>query len=130
MPGRQADRFLQEGELWVIEAESLIDHMGLGLDADVQDGNGLATICHEGDLRRQMEEKRKPHFRSPEVPENMQGCAAELRAALLSSSPHPRNGRGAEAGGLRQPHQSVSGWAKHKHCHSWPMRDPQHCKGV
>lgn len=87
MPGRQADRFLQEGELWVIEAESLIDHMGLGLDADVQDGNGLATICHEGDLRRQMEEKRKPHFRSPEVPENMQGCAAELRAALLSSTP-------------------------------------------
>lgn len=50
VPGRQADGLLQEGELWVIEAEDLVHHVGLGLHRQAQHGEGLATTAPEQDL--------------------------------------------------------------------------------
>lgn len=51
VPGRQADGLFQERELWVVEAEGLIHHVGLEFHVHAEDGNGLATAtCCEGDL--------------------------------------------------------------------------------
>jgi hypothetical protein len=52
VPGRQADGFLQEGELRVVEAEDLVYHMGLGLHSQAEHSNGLATTCSEQDLQK------------------------------------------------------------------------------
>ena len=54
MPGRQADGLLQEGELWVVEAEDLVHHMGLGLHSQVKHCNGPASLRPEKDLQRRI----------------------------------------------------------------------------
>lgn len=52
VPGRQPNGFLQEGELWVVEAEGLVHHMGLRLHLYPQERNGLPPAHLEGDLSR------------------------------------------------------------------------------
>lgn len=52
VPGRQADGLLQEGELWVVEAEDLVHHVGLGFHRQAEHGHGLATTPAEQDLPR------------------------------------------------------------------------------
>lgn len=52
MPGRQADGLLQEGEFWVVEAEDLVHHMGLGLHSQAEHCNGPATLHPEKNLQR------------------------------------------------------------------------------
>lgn len=52
VPGRQPNGFLQEGELWVVEAEGLVHHMGLWLHLHPQECNGLPPAHLEGDLCR------------------------------------------------------------------------------
>lgn len=50
VPGRQADGLLQEGEFWVVEAENLVHHVGLGLHGQAEHSNELASLHPEKDL--------------------------------------------------------------------------------
>ena len=50
VPGRQADGLLQERELWVVEAENLVHHVGLGLHGQAEHSNELASLHPEKDL--------------------------------------------------------------------------------
>lgn len=52
VPGRQPNGFLQEGELWVVETERLVHHVGLRLHLHPQECNGLPPAHLEGDLSR------------------------------------------------------------------------------
>lgn len=52
VPGRQPNGFLQKCELWVVEAEGLVHHMGLWLHLHPQECNGLPPAHLEGDLSR------------------------------------------------------------------------------
>ena len=50
VPGWQADGFLQEGELRVVEAEDLVHHVRLQLHRQAEHGQGLAAARAEQDL--------------------------------------------------------------------------------
>lgn len=50
VPGRQADGLLQEGQLWVVEAENLVHHVGLGLHRQAEHRDELASLHPEKDL--------------------------------------------------------------------------------
>ena len=50
MEGRQAHRLPEEGVLRVVEAEGLVDDVGLRLHSKTQQGHGFAVLSQELDL--------------------------------------------------------------------------------
>ena len=48
--GRQAHRLPEEGVFRVVEAEGLVDDVGLRLHPKTQQGHGFAVLSHELDL--------------------------------------------------------------------------------
>lgn len=53
VPGWQADGFLEEAELGVVEPERLVDHVRRRLHVHLADGHRLAVFCRERDLWRE-----------------------------------------------------------------------------
>lgn len=63
VPGRQADGLLQEGELWVVEAEDLVHHVGLQLHSQAEHGQGLAAARAKQDLPESGQRRVRTHTR-------------------------------------------------------------------
>lgn len=57
MPRRQADGFLQEAELGVVQPERLVHHVRRRLHVHLADGHRLAVLGFKRNLRREAGER-------------------------------------------------------------------------
>lgn len=98
VPGQQADGLLQEGELWVVEAEDLVHHVGLQLHSQAEHGEGLAVACAEQNLPgEQLVQHQDAH----------EGCG-QLRARCLPG----RTGTGSPWGPLTPTKWEGQAWSE------------------
>lgn len=65
MPGRQADGLLQEGVLWVVEAEDLVHHVGLQLHRQAEHSQGFAAARAKQDLPESGRCRVRTHTQGP-----------------------------------------------------------------